>query len=76
MTSPSDSPTSEPPVKESRPPLPGWLKVSALAAGSALAGGLAVAWFYRKTLTTLQHAETDASDPDFGIPATHSDEDT
>ena len=36
---------------------PGWLKVGAIAAASALAGGLAAAWFYRKTLTKLQDGE-------------------
>jgi hypothetical protein len=35
----------------------GWLKVGAVAAASALAGGLAAAWYYRKTLARLQQAE-------------------
>ena len=38
---------------------PGWLKVGALAAASALAGGLAAAWFYRKTLARLRQAEAE-----------------
>ncbi|MGA8042171.1 MAG: hypothetical protein WCA37_05155 [Terracidiphilus sp.] len=33
-----------------------WLKMAALAAASAAAGGLAAAWFYRKTLTRLREA--------------------
>ena len=40
-----------------KPQPPGWLKVGAIAAASALAGGLAAAWFYRKTLTKLQEGE-------------------
>jgi len=35
----------------------GWLRIGALAAASALAGGLAAAWFYRKTLARLRQAE-------------------
>lgn len=34
----------------------GWFRVGVLAAASALAGGLAAAWYYRKTLTRLQLA--------------------
>ncbi|HLY42439.1 MAG TPA: hypothetical protein VKR52_14590 [Terracidiphilus sp.] len=41
-----------------KPALPGWLKVGVVAAASAFAGGMAAAWFYRKTLTRLrQEAE-------------------
>lgn len=36
---------------------PGWLKVGAVAAASAVLGGLAAAWFYRKTLSQLREAE-------------------
>ena len=36
---------------------PGWLKVGAVAAASAVLGGLAAAWFYRKALTQLREAE-------------------
>jgi len=40
-------------------PQRGWLTMGALAAAaSALAGGLAAAWFYRKTLARLRQAET------------------
>ena len=35
----------------------GWLRIGAVAAASALAGGLAAAWFYRKTLARLRQAE-------------------
>ena len=37
----------------------GWLKVGVVAAASALAGGLAAAWYYRKTLARLRQAEGD-----------------
>jgi len=40
------------------PPERGWLRIGAVAAASALAGGLAAAWFYRKTLARLRQAET------------------
>jgi len=76
MTSPSGSSSSEPFSKKLREPLPRWLKVSAIAAGTALAGGLAAAWFFKKTLITLREAEIDSANPDFRIPATHADEDT
>jgi hypothetical protein len=36
---------------------PSLLKVGLLAAASALAGGLAAAWYYRKTLARLRQAE-------------------
>lgn len=36
---------------------PGWLKVGAVAAASAVLGGMAAAWFYRKTLAQLREAE-------------------
>jgi hypothetical protein len=45
----------------------GWLKVGAVAAGSALAGGLLAAWWYRKTLHQLRQAEEDPKNPHFGI---------
>ncbi len=53
------------PVDSAQIPLPeepgqkseSWMKVGTVAALSALAGGLAAAWFYRKTLTRLREAE-------------------
>jgi hypothetical protein len=47
--------------------LPGWMKVGAVAAASALAGGLAAAWFYRKAVTRLQNAESAANNSNFRI---------
>jgi len=43
-------------VRRSATP-PGWLKVGAVAAASAVLGGLAAAWFYHKTLSRLREAE-------------------
>jgi len=34
-----------------------WLKVGVVAAASGILGGLAAAWYYRKTLAQLQGAE-------------------
>jgi hypothetical protein len=49
-----------------RAPLPAWIKVTAFAAGSALAGGLAAAWIYRKTLANLQNAVETPETSNFG----------
>jgi hypothetical protein len=48
--------------------LGGWLKMGTVAAASALAGGLAAAWYYRKTLKALQEAESAHVDPESRIP--------
>lgn len=48
-----------------------WLTVGIWAAVSALAGGLAAAWWYRKTLKTLRETGETTSNPNFGIPADH-----
>jgi len=40
--------------------------VGAVAAASALAGGLAAAWFYRNTLNRFRQAESDSENSDFG----------
>lgn len=60
-----DSVTSSTPDGKPRPQ--GWLRVGLIAAASALAGGLAAAWFYRKTLKTLQEAESSGSHSAFGV---------
>lgn len=39
-----------------------WVKVGAIAAASAALGGLAAAWFYRKTLSRLREASDDFPD--------------
>jgi hypothetical protein len=48
-------------------PVPGWLKVAGVAALSAFAGGLAAAWWHRKTLAKLRESEEIPPNPDFGI---------
>ena len=52
---------------DSRTKLPTWLKVGAVAATSALAGGLAAAWFYRKAVSRLQNAESLPDNSNFRI---------
>lgn len=42
----------------------GWVRVGAIAAASAVLGGLAGAWFYRKTLSQLREAENEIPDSD------------
>ncbi len=59
-----------------RNPAPnGWLKVGAIAAASAVLGGMAAAWFYRKTLSQLREAENEISDSESGIIGNESGED-
>jgi hypothetical protein len=45
----------------------GWLKVGSIAAASAVLGGLAAAWFYRKTLSRLREAENEIPEAATGI---------
>ncbi len=54
---------------------PGWLKMGVIAAASALAGGLAAAWFYKKTLTQLRQAANDEHNPEFTSSAQDIEED-
>jgi hypothetical protein len=44
-----------------------WLKIAILTAGSALAGGIAAAWWYRKTLEKLRETGETQKNPHFGI---------
>jgi hypothetical protein len=44
-----------------------WLRLTAVAAVSAFTGGLAAAWYYRKTLSRLQEAEPEARNSNFGM---------
>lgn len=68
----SDSSLPEP-AAESRPS--DWLKVGVIAAASALAGGMAAAWFYRKTLARLQQAEANTAETEFRMPEDDLDDD-
>jgi hypothetical protein len=46
---------------------PGWLRIGLVAAASALAGGVAAAWWYRKTLNKLHESGENGKNPQFGI---------
>ena len=61
---------------EPGPRLSAWIKVGTVAAASALAGGLAAAWFYRKTLNRFRQAEADSENSDFRRANPESDCDT
>jgi hypothetical protein len=74
VTSSSDSEISEN-HNEARKELPTWLKVGTVATASALAGGLAAVWFYRKTLLRHQNAETRLENSNFGISAEKTEDD-
>jgi len=50
------------------------LVLAVAAAVSALAGGLAATWYYRRTLSRLQHAELEGSNSKFGMPYAADDE--
>jgi len=46
---------------------PAWVKLGAVAVASAIAGGVAAAWWYRKTLTRLHQAAEDAQNTEFSM---------
>jgi hypothetical protein len=48
------------------------VKLGVVAVASVLAGGLAAAWWYRKTLLRLRQADEKHVNPDFGIPEDES----
>jgi len=56
----STSPVSSKPART-------WVKVGVIAAASALAAGLAAAWWHRKTLEKLRQAQENGRNPQFGI---------
>jgi hypothetical protein len=45
----------------------GWLRFAVLTAASAVAGGIATAWFYRKTLERLRETGENPQNPHFSI---------
>jgi flagellar basal body-associated protein FliL len=51
-----------------------WIKVGAVAALSALAGGVTAAWFYRKTLTRLHTVSLEQEDSNFRTDQSTEDE--
>jgi hypothetical protein len=60
---PDATPSGEAATLSERAGVPlAWARVGAIAAASAILGGLAAAWFYRKTLSQLQEAGHEISD--------------
>jgi hypothetical protein len=53
-----------------------WLRIGLVAAASALAGGVAAAWWYRKTLNKLHESGEKGENPQFGISLDESAEDS
>jgi len=53
---------------------PSWLKFAVLTAASALVGGIATAWWYRKTLAKLRETGEIVKNPHFGMPAERSED--
>jgi hypothetical protein len=53
----------------------GWLRVGTIAAASAVLGGLAAAWFYRKTLSQLREAGNEIPDSIPNITENETEED-
>jgi hypothetical protein len=74
MASRSESDSSSP-VQTKDSESKGWLKVGVVAAASALAGGLAAAWWYRKTLKKLRQTGENTTNPQFGIQTEDPDDD-
>lgn len=58
------------------PRIPAWIRIGAIAAASALAGGMAAAWFYRKTLNTLREADSEPLESESDIPDAGTEPDT
>lgn len=53
----------------------GWLRVGVIAAASAVLGGLAAAWFHRRTLSQLREAENEIPDSVPNITENETEED-
>jgi len=66
IATPLQSSTSSTPSGED-PGRSNWLKVGVVASASALAGGLAAAWYYRRTLARLRQTDSHTPHPDFRI---------
>lgn len=73
MTNELESETSESvsPTQRKRE----WVRVGLIAAGSALLGGLAAAWWYRKTLSKLRQAAEDVPHYRTNLPEDENPED-
>ena len=70
ITSGSQSELSEqePIAEETRG---GLLRLGAIAVGSAILGGIAAAWWYRKTVKKLHESGESDNNPHFGIEDGH-----
>ena len=68
MTSPSELERSDQNEAPGKTPAT-WLRLGLVAGASAVAGGVAAAWWYRKTLAKLRQAEENATSPCFGSPS-------
>jgi hypothetical protein len=66
VTNPLESESSSTPRIEN-PLSSEWLKLGVIAAASALAGGVAAAWWYRNTLKKLRQADERLANPEYGI---------
>ena len=77
LSSEPDTPihSADPPPRSRDSAPQGWIKVGAIAAASAALGGLAAAWFYRKTLSRLREAGDDFQDPIPNITENETEED-
>jgi hypothetical protein len=72
MTSPTESEALAP-TEVTNATSQSWAKVGIAAAASALIGGLAAAWWYRKTLKTLRQTEEIDPNSKFGISPDQTD---
>jgi hypothetical protein len=52
----------------------GWLRVAGVAAVSALAGGLAAAWWHRKTLAKLHQEGENSQNADFPFSGSETED--
>ena len=55
---------------------PRWIKVTAVAAASVLAGGLAATWIYRKSIARLQNPENAPEYSNFNISSGEADDES
>jgi len=74
MTTSLESSTSSTEKSAPAPP-PRWIRIGLVAGASAVLGGMAAAWWYRKTLIRLRQAEETGQNPQFGITDEDSAED-
>jgi len=54
--------------------VPRWIKMTAVAAASILAGGLAATWIYRRSIVRLQYPEDAPEYSNFGISGGEADD--